>query len=266
MLAGIVWPPLQVRHDVGTTKVATTSMATSKLAPGTSFTVLQVTDFHHLQSERQIDGVIARATSERPDVIALTGDFLHTYQSGLAMEERLLRGLRAASANVFYVRGNHDNWNAAFGSRDDLEGLLARVGIPILDNRHVSVTGGFGTIEVLGTNDPYDGLDELPAASAGADPSRFWLLLTHAPEIRRALPGSGVDLALCGHTHGGQVRLPLIGAVYAPGQGLLPRYSKGWYDEWGGPKLWIDSGMGWTDRPLRFLDQSQVTLLTVRGE
>ena len=73
------------------------------------------------------------------------------------------------------------------------------------------------------------------------------------------LEANGIDYAMCGHTHGGQIRLPFVGAIYAPGRNFFPEYSKGPY-EMGEATLFIDSGVGVTGPKYRFLNQSQVVL------
>lgn len=91
----------------------------------------------------------------------------------------------------------------------------------------------------------------------------FRLVLSHAPYlIRDALRGDE-DLVLCGHTHGGQVRAPLIGALYCPGEGLFPKYDRGLFDVNGVP-LYIDSGLGNTKWDLRFLCPVQITVHTIQ--
>ncbi len=114
---------------------------------------------------------------------------------------------------------------------------------------------------MIGTVDYYIGQGDLDAALAGTRPEAFRLVLTHSPDAAPALRGSAVDLAVCGHTHGGQIRFPIIGALYIPGE-WFPDYDKGWYDLAGVP-LYVDSGVGTTGPRVRFLNQSQVTLFEV---
>lgn len=266
-LACVLLVPVQVWTEVHLTTTAPVRLTSPKLAPGSRLRVVQVADVHAVDDVAQLDRIVARVRGLHPDVIALTGDFVHDETSDLTDVEHLVAGLSGTGARVFYVWGNHDHWNRQrpWGGRADLRGMLGRLGVEVLENEAVAVEGAFGTIDVVGTDDPSDGLADLPAALAGTSPARYRLLLTHSPEIAPALPGSGVDLALCGHTHGGQVRAPFVGAVMAPNQGWWPHFSRGMYDEFDGPLLWIDSGVGWTARPWRFMTPSQISVLDVAG-
>jgi len=136
--------------------------------------------------------------------------------------------------------------------------LYARHGIKLIDNEHEVITGKFGSFTLVGAGDAYTDHAHLDQALKGA-PEGFRFLLTHSPEILPQLEKADIDYAVCGHTHGGQVAMPFIGAIHVPGQGLFPKYSRGRYQV-GKAALYIDSGVGVTGMDLRFLVQSQIVL------
>ncbi|NHB83792.1 hypothetical protein G7085_01315 [Tessaracoccus sp. HDW20] len=103
------------------------------------------------------------------------------------------------------------------------------------------MTGAFGDLTLIGVDDYYTGNGDLAAAVDGAPEEGFRLVVTHSPEILPSLDRHGIDYAMCGHTHGGQIRLPLVGAIYQPGGQWFPRVSKGAYTD-GDATLYIDSG------------------------
>ena len=247
-------------RDTSYTRVRHVRLTSVKLTPGTSLRVLQVSDTHDLAPGR-VDALLRLARSQHPDLIATTGDIVNTDTSDFSSVERLLRGLVAITPTTFYVRGNHDHWNAR---HTELWDLVATTGVIPLVNEQTTLTGAFGTITLVGTDDYYTHHGSMP--SQRRDPGRYTLVLTHAPEFRVELKKarSGIDLALCGHTHGGQIRLPLVGALIIPGQGRFPTYSKGLYPFAGGT-LYIDSGVGTTGPRLRFWNQSQISLIEVRA-
>lgn len=93
----------------------------------------------------------------------------------------------------------------------------------------------------------------------------YTVLLSHTPSITEIYEQIPADLILSGHTHGGQVRFPLIGALVSPDRGLFPKLDKGTYQLGAGLYLYIDSGLGTTRLPIRFLNQSQLSLITITG-
>ena len=240
--------------EVRNTRLVETTLITSELAA--ELRVVQVTDFHNVPRPAQVDQVVELVRGAEPDLIALTGDLVNTSNDALDPVERLVAGLATIGAPVFYVDGNHDHWSR---DQQDLHGLLREHGVTILVNESLPFEGAFGRIQLVGVDDYFSGHGDLAAAVAGLPDDGFRLVLTHSPGILPELDRHDVDYAMCGHTHGGQIRLPLIGALYQPGGDWFPKVSKGVYVD-GAATLFVDSGVGVTGPPLRFLNQSQVTL------
>lgn len=218
--------------------------------------VVQVTDFHNLPRAAQVDEVIHLVASANPHFIALTGDLIDTYNENLDRVEQLIEGLAGIGVPIYSVDGNHDHWAA---EHTQLLDLLHRHGVTTLRDEHINVTGDWGSLTLVGVDDYFSGYGNIGKAVEAAPEDGFRFVLTHSPEILPELGSHGVDYAICGHTHGGQVRLPLIGALYQPGDHYLPRVSKGFYRN-GDATLFIDSGVGITGPAYRLLNQSQVTL------
>jgi predicted MPP superfamily phosphohydrolase len=93
---------------------------------------------------------------------------------------------------------------------------------------------------------------------------RFILVLSHQPSVIERIGKYSPDLLLCGHTHGGQVRFPLLPALYAPNQGLLPRYDHGWYKA-GDMDVYISKGIGATYFNVRLFNRAEVAVVEVCG-
>lgn len=224
--------------------------------------VLHVSDAHGqfpLGLENNFEAI---RRGPRPDLVAVTGDLIDRDTEDFSHAKRLLERLQAIGAPVYYVPGNHEHWNPRRGAMTEtMEGF----GVRVLENRHEVLALGDRSINVVGVDDAYTGRDRLGQALEGLDGTRFTLLLSHSPAPARQLAGTRVDLMLAGHTHGGQVRLPLVGALWAPGEGLLPHFDKGLYDLGAGKKLYIDSGLGTSMLPVRFLNPSQLSILTIEG-
>jgi len=243
------------------------------------FTVLQITDVHGQRFGPRQERVFDLLRHERFDLAALTGDYVTYSYSVQELQATLdiITGLRAAHPDVpiYYVHGNHDRHEPA-----EMDILLQHAGAVSLEPpaRPVRLTRGDAHIWLARAAYPETMLQEHPVP-----PEDFCLVLAHVPrhfevdrtqeradrERRIALeanPGLDLprqvwpesDVVLAGHMHGGQICLPGIGALYAPGRridggGFFPRYSKGIYTD-GDRTLHISGGLGSTGflRTMRF--------------
>lgn len=227
---------------------------------GRPLRVMQVSDLHDLEYTTHRDDIVSMVHEEQPDLVAITGDLVNTATRDLSRLDRWFGLLEQTGRPVFVVPGNHDHWS---GQWPRVKEMVESHGATVLVDRHVAIDGAWGRLDLVGTDDYSTGRGHLDRAMRGTRPDAIQLVLTHAPEIHTVLAGSGAELALCGHTHGGQVRIPGVGAIVAPGQPYFPHWDRGLYpvgDSW----LHIDSGVGQT-RPLRLFNQSQVSLVTISG-
>jgi uncharacterized protein len=153
------------------------------------------------------------ADIEEPDLIAWGGDFIQG-SNNLPDALQLVRDVKRLFPGVptFFIPGNAEHKMRGYRLRAFLEELACTGMVPLV-NRHVPFTWNGGTITLAGVDDPYYGHADLAAALDGAPDGRFTLLLAHSPQIAVQAARAGVDLMLSGHTHGGQVRLPLIGPL-----------------------------------------------------
>jgi uncharacterized protein len=222
------------------------------------FKLLHLTDLH-------ADGVIglADAVSERlsglqVDLCVLTGD----YRFGMhgpchdiyPPMERIVKSINAR-LGVVGVLGNHD-------VSEEIP-ALERLGVRMLMNEALEVRRGRDSAWVIGVDDPhYYGCDDLPAALSDVPAEAFKILLVHTPEIITEAEASGVDLYLCGHTHGGQVCLPGIGPIVTNAN--CPRaYARG---VWTYKKLqgYTSPGVGTSGIPVRFFCPPEIGLVELR--
>ena len=243
----------EVYREVHTTRLVTETTVTDKLTG--ELRIMQLSDIHMRDDPAQLASIVTQVRDAGPHLIVIAGDTLNTRNETLDPLKELFSRLAELGIPMYAVLGNHDHW-----SRDlpQLVELYARHGIKLIDNEHEVITGEFGSFTLVGAGDAYTDHAHLDQALKGA-PGGFRFLLTHSPEILPQLEKADIDYAVCGHTHGGQVAMPFIGAIYVPGQGLFPKYSRGRYQV-GKAALYIDSGVGVTGMDLRFLVQSQIVL------
>lgn len=216
-------------------------------------TVIHLTDFHwgSLGMTRSyVAKAVRRTLKWEPDLLALTGDFIARNPKFLSSLVELLRPLQA-NYGAFAVLGNQDRHDRAA-----VRAALTSVGFHVLDNENVLISVGRERLLVVGVSDPATRRDDLSEALRRSDArSDFTLLLAHSPDIAAELAGVAelkgrpVDLALVGHTHSGQCRVPLLGSwVRASRDGR--QYVSGWY-EIGATRMYVNSGIGHTV-PFRF--------------
>jgi len=175
-------------------------------------TILLLTDPHVWEwGERERRVVSLCATLETPDLIVWAGDFLGSYR-GVTPSVRLVREVSALfpETPALGIWGNAEH-KIRPERRAWLKELLTATGMRVLVNENLPLTLRGETVQLAGCDDPYYGFADLEATFAGLDPERFTLLLAHSPQVAALADAAQIDLMLSGHTHGGQVRFPLLG-------------------------------------------------------
>jgi hypothetical protein len=235
----------------------------------------QISDLHRgpMMPRRRVERAVALMAAESPDLVALTGDFV-SYRSSYATEyPEILSPLRPRLGS-FACMGNHDHWAGA----DVITEALQAADVTVLRNQHQVVTVDGTQLCLIGIDDiggsglsahSAKAADDLPAAltdSPSSDVIR--LLLVHNPDFvmgsvfARAMVRSPTHLVLSGHTHGGQVRLPLVGAVRLPSQ--YRHMFGGGLVQVTGTQVHVSRGAG-SSLPVRFNCPPEVNVLTLRS-
>ncbi len=205
--------------------------------------IVQLSDLHGAVFGRDNRRLIRAVRGQKPDLIALTGDFAGS-DAELAAVESLLRGLRGL-APLAYVSGNHE-W--AGGCIFRLRTLLARYGVHSLENRYEAWENKGAAIVIAGVDDPCGWADQIPPDALAAQlrreyPQSFVLWLGHRNDWTEKYPELPVDLILCGHAHGGIVRLPWVGGLLNNDHSLGAAYEAGLYHS-GSYDMLVSRGLG----------------------
>ncbi len=204
---------------------------------------------------------IEAANAARPDLAVVTGDIVDGGKGPGAAEDaaELLSGLRPRDA-VMAVLGNHDT-GAFHPSRkvdEDgvrcLRGALAASGVDILLNEERTLARGGARLRVLGFGDLWSG--QFDARDFRAPPGEPTLVLSHNPDTAPELAERGAGLVLSGHTHGGQVRIPLLGPPYSPIRHRDLMYG---HHRLGKTQVYVNPGLGYS-YGIRFLSRPELTL------
>lgn len=222
-------------------------------------TLVHLSDIHIASIGRRERRAIAIVNTAQPDVIVISGDLV---RSGVrpADLESFLAALRARSGK-FLVWG-HDDYRAGVPRTWGPE-AVRRAGFTLLSNGSRKIRYPGGRIVIAGLDDPITGHDSLKLAMAHVARRDACILVAHSPEIAASLGNWDIDLVLAGHTHGGQVRLPVIGALWAP-QGTTA-HLEGWFDVDPGVRLHVSRGLGWSFLPVRLFCRPAIDVITLRS-
>lgn len=197
-----------------------------------------ITDLHSCRYGNEQQELIEAVDSQNPDLVMLVGDIFDDKLSDINTEV-FLEDV-SAKYPCFYVSGNHEFWSgsAAF---DEKMAIIERYGIKRLSGELEKIEVNGQTVAVCGVDDPAVSRlasddntvtfsEQLERVRELAQSGEFTVLLSHRPEYFELYMQGGFDLVLCGHAHGGQWRIPyILNGLYAPNQGLFPKYAGGEY-------------------------------------
>ncbi|NLW70337.1 MAG: metallophosphoesterase [Eubacteriaceae bacterium] len=236
-----------------------------------NFRIAHISDLHNEyfgEDNRKLLDIIER---NEPDIIAVTGDIVDSSRTDFDCAVKFIEKA-CRIAPVYYVTGNHE---ARLSDSEDLMRAFSEAGAVVLRNDKAEITINGEKIYILGIDDPnffrydwLDGPDGLIASqidSLKTESEGFEILLSHRPELFEIYSQCGMDLTLSGHAHGGQIRLPFIGGLYAPNQGFFPQYDSGLYEK-GDSAMVVSRGLGNSVLPLRINNRPQVIFIDLESK
>lgn len=248
VLAWLLWGNLTVGSTKFTLKESNLPMAFH------NFKIAHVSDLHNSRLWKKTVKLLQEA---QPDIICITGDLVDSRRTDV----QLALDFAAAAVQIapcYYVVGNHELALDDAAYEKLINGLKA-LGVTVLDNEVSTIEWGDEKISLVGTpwgSSQYQG--ELSQQGG------YTILLAHDPAHFESYASAGYDLVLSGHVHGGQVRLPLLGGLYGPGQGFLPDYDSGVYSS-GDTDLVVSRGIGNSLMPVRFANRPEVIFITLKA-
>ena len=237
----------------------------AELAGLDGLTIAQVADVHSADVYEPLRAALEQAA---PDLIVCTGDLVNREDREFSCVLALM-AMAADAAPTYFTPGNHEADNPLY---PQLREELASAGITVLEDGAAQLTWNGETVNVIGMRDlafSPDGREEARQALSGrvrelcAD-GAWNILLSHRPSLMEEYAQSGAELVFSGHAHGGQVRLPLVGPLFAPDEGVLPRYTAGAYqagDAW----VVVSRGLGNGTPFPRLWNGPELVLVTLRA-
>ncbi len=240
-------------------QVRETRLPTAKIPAGRELRIAHLSDLHLHRFNAYFRRVAAATGALKPDIILLTGDYVE--------EERNLSGVLdflaqlKAPAGVYAVQGNWEYWALIEGK--NLQDKFLGAGVRLLINRSEKIDHDGLALSVLGIDFPSSSRD-VSQLAANCDTGRINIALSHVPAFHHELLDGKADLVLCGHTHGGQVRLPLLKPFH------LPRHSGPFVDglyRVGRQQLplYVTRGIGTSILPLRLFCPPEIGLIRLYG-
>ena len=223
------------------------------------FRITQLTDIHHsrILGISEVRRVVNLAQQTKPDMFVLTGDYSTTYRRYIEPCAEALSALNAPEG-VWAVLGNHDHYTDPELTTRALE----RRHIAVLNNAHTTLRRGSDSLQLSGIDDWTWNATDWARAFSGLNTKTPTILLSHQPTVLDLEQTGGVSLILSGHTHGGQLNFPFVGAPARLFTSDL-KYARGLFRR-GETQLYVSTGTGVIGLPVRFGVRPEIAVLRLR--
>ncbi|MCM3653631.1 metallophosphoesterase [Metabacillus litoralis] len=255
-------------NSIVTTK---TTISSAKIpASFEDYKIVQLSDLHSKTFGDNQSVLVQKVSKINPDLIVFTGDLVdskkYKEKTSLTLMEELVQ-----IAPIYFVTGNHEWWSGKFNS---LESKLNDIGVQVIRNRSDVITNGSDKIHIIGIDDPAqvnEGYAErsiteeaIVNSIKGLEEGYFKILLSHRPEMLPLYSDYKFDVVFSGHAHGGQIRIPFVGGLIAPNQGLFPNYTSGKHilDN---TTMIVNRGLGNSVIPLRVFNRPEIVVVTLKS-
>lgn len=228
--------------------------------PANDFRAVVVSDLHIgiFKNGVNLERVVDKINSLDPDVVFMAGDFVFRLDKDKIDEA--LAGLAEIKAPVYAVTGNHDEGKPGKNVNKEVIAALKKYGIHAVDDEIETAEISQSKLEIIGLSDYWTGDADFGLLSK-FDHNKPSIVLTHNPDIVYHLPDkTAVDLVISGHTHGGQIRLPLLYKFAIPSE---YDFDRGFY-KINGINVFVSSGIGMVGLPLRFLVPPEIDVLEIQ--
>ena len=234
------------------------------------FKIVQLSDLHSKSFGNDQSDLVNKVKKSQADLILFTGDLVdsnrYNEESSLILMEKLVE-----IAPVYYVTGNHEWWSGQFNT---LEDQLKNIGVHVMRNTSEEITIETDSIQIIGMDDPANGKESdgerskieeniVKSIEKIKEEDDFQILLSHRPELLSLYSEYEFDVVFSGHAHGGQFRLPFVGGLIAPDQGLFPKYTSGTY-KLDNTTMIVNRGLGNSIIPLRIFNTPEIVVVTLK--
>lgn len=222
------------------------------------YRILQISDLQNKIFGKHHKKLISAIQKQYPDCIVITGDLLDRNRTDVSSVIELIRQI-VNIAPVYYVSGNHEHQS---GKYQDLIVLLEQCGVVVLENNKQVITKQYESIAILGIKDKSVNANYQKVLSVLSEIEKndFQILLSHRPELLDVYSQYDIDMVLTGHAHGGQIRIPFVGGIFAPHQGFFPKYTSGVHTK-NNTTMIISRGLGNSTFPFRINNRPELLVI-----
>ncbi|MDY6826515.1 MAG: metallophosphoesterase [Bacillota bacterium] len=235
-----------------------------------NFVIVHISDLHNKEFGKNQVVLLDKVRNINPDIIVVTGDLIDRRKYDLPAAMNFITGA-VEIAPVYFVSGNHEAWS---GEYPEIRKRLIDAGVIVADDAESEIVRGESSIKILGVSDPYFLTSGYLEGTNVADMAKvleqwsgyegFKILLSHRPELFDLYWENNMDLIFVGHAHGGQIRMPFIGGLFAPDQGFFPEYTCGSYSQ-GSSTMFISRGLGNSVIPVRIFNRPEVVVVVLHS-
>jgi hypothetical protein len=225
------------------------------------YRIVQISDFHYgtWLTSKELEHAISLVNEQRANLVAITGDFVTFHLDIFSSELISILGKLRASDGVVAVLGNHDHWSNPV----EIRRIMQEANITELNNDVLSLGKGTGRLHICGIDDFMDGHDRLDRVLQKLPGDGAAILLAHEPDFADiSALSKRFDLQISGHSHGGQVVLPWIGAPFLPG--YARKYTSGLYQV-DGMFQYTNRGLGTAEVQIRLNCRPEITVFTLES-
>lgn len=269
-ILGIITFLLWQNNAIGITNYEVANPKIPKAFHG--YKIVHISDLHNKDFKGKLKKKVRKIN---PDIILITGDLIDRRNTRVDIALDFAKQM-VDIAPTYFVSGNHEEWSDRY---QELREGLEKVGVHLMDDSYRVLSREKEKIGLMGIADPaielkegeypkeesreyfQEGLTKLSEKSN----TNFHILLSHRPEQFKVYRDNNIDLVFSGHAHGGQIRIPFVGGLVAPNQGLFPKYTKGIYHE-KITSMVVSRGLGNSLFPLRVLNPPEVIVVTLHNQ
>lgn len=233
------------------------------------FKIIHISDLHNTKFGEDNEKLLKIIKEQKPDAVFVTGDTIDGFYTNIQIPINLFKEILKI-CDIYFIVGNHESRADVDTFRQFLQ-LLYEIGVKVLKDEATYIIKNDEKIQVIGLNDAslyktdYDEnyKEEITEVINELDDKEsFSILLSHHPELFPEYSKTNVDLVFSGHAHGGQFRLPIIGGIIAPNQGLFPEYDAGIFNE-NNTTMVVSRGLGNSIVPVRINNSPEVVIVTL---
>jgi len=233
------------------------------------YKIVQISDLHNKKFGKNQSILLNKIENLNPDIIVITGDLIDKSKTNIPVAMQFINSA-VKILPTYYVNGNHEMLS---GNYNVLYQQLISAGVTVLENQKIEIIKEQQKIEILGVQDPtfsetYNSdsvvMDNILMPLVDTNNNTYKILLSHRPELFDVYEKYNIDLVFSGHAHGGQIRLPFIGGLFAPNQGLLPEYTAGKYNK-NNTTMIVSRGLGNSIFPFRVFNRPEIIFVTLNN-